>query len=326
MKIAYLILCHTDSNHIKRLTDKITNRTNDEAFVHVDGKCDIKPFEQKMQDNPQVHIIKERVCVHWGGYSSIEATINLFKAALASKKNKFDRFVVLQGLEYPIKTNREIHTFFEKNFETEFILAQNISRSSDPKEIHKYSLYWYLDSANSFWAKLVHILNYKAFLGPRIIPHFKKNYTVGLFGEKLEIFQGCAQFGVTRKLAEYIVKFYDENKMFNKYFQTMYAPDEAYFHTIVYNSPFVNNTPDGKAITRPHLTDFENLTYFEYPTTVTLFTKKSDWPKLRDSGFLYFRKASSESKELLDYIDKQHVLEEEQGAENNSENGRENTL
>lgn len=304
MTIAYLILCHADPNHIKRLTDKITNRTNDEAFVHVDGKCDIKPFEQKMQDNPQVHIIKERVCVHWGGYSSIEATINLFKAALSSKENIFDRFVVLQGLEYSIKTNREIHTFFEKNFETELSL----------------------DSANLFWAKLVHILNYKAFLGHRIIPHFKKNYTVDHSGKKLEIFQGCAQFGVTRKLAEYIVKFYDENKMFNKYFKTMYAPDEAYFHTIVYNSPFVNNTPDGKAITRPHLTDFENLTYFEYPTTVTLFTKKSDWPKLRDSGFLYFRKASSESKELLDYIDKQHVLEEESGPENNSGNGRENTL
>ena len=40
--------------------------------------------------------------------------------------------------------------------------------------------------------------------------------------------------------------------------------------------------------------------------TVTLFKEKKDWPKLRDSGFLYFRKASSESRELLDYIDQIH--------------------
>lgn len=44
MKIAYLILCHTDPKHIKRLLDKITKNTDDVAFVHVDGKCDIEPF------------------------------------------------------------------------------------------------------------------------------------------------------------------------------------------------------------------------------------------------------------------------------------------
>lgn len=75
----------------------------------------------------------------------------------------------------------------------------------------------------------------------------------------------------------------------------------------------VKCTPDGKAITRPHLTNFENLTYFEYPTEVTLFKEKKDWPKLRDSGFLFFRKVSSESKELLDYIDEQHLLKETEG-------------
>lgn len=43
------------------------------------------------------------------------------------------------------------------------------------------------------------------------------------------------------------------------------------------------------------------------------FKEKKDWPKLRDSGFLFFRKASSESKELLDYIDEQHLLKETEG-------------
>ena len=56
--------------------------------------------------------------------------------------------------------------------------------------------------------------------------------------------------------------------------------------------------------------NFENLTYFEYPKTVTFFTSKNEWPKLRDSGFLFFRKASSESVELLDFIDLQHYMQE----------------
>lgn len=311
MRIAYLILCHTDPKHIKRLTDKITNGTGDEAFVHVDGKCDVKPFEQELKANSRVHVLNQRVRVYWGGYSSIEATINLFKAAISGGGGqRFDRFVILQGLEYPIKTNREIHSFFEERPETEFILAQNISKSDNPKEVHKYSLYWYLDLKAKLWVKILHIINSKMFLKLGIIPRFKKNYVVNNLNEKMEIHQGCAQFGITRRLAEYIVRFHNQNADFNRYFQTMYAPDESYFHTIVYNSPFVKYTPDGKAVTRPYLTNFENLTYFEYPTVVTLFKEKRDWPKLRDSGFLFFRKASSESKELLDYIDEQHLLKE----------------
>lgn len=309
MKIAYLILCHTDPNHIKRLTNKITKDSGNEAFVHVDGKSDIAPFEHALKDNAHVHMIKQRFNVYWGGYASIEATIALFREALST--GSFDRFVIIQGLEYPIKTNQEIHAFFEANADKEFILAQNISDCRNPKETHKYSLYWPLDNVHrSLIGKTICTLNYRLFLKSGIIPHFKKNYARSATGKEMAIHQGCAQFSVTRQLAEYIVNFHDENADFNRYFKTMYAPDEAYFHTIVYNSPFIAQTPDGKAVTRSHLTDFENLTYFEYPVYVTLFTKKSDWPKLRDSGFLFFRKASSESKELLDYIDEQHQKEQ----------------
>ena len=50
MRIAYIILCHTDPEHIRRLTKKITGGTDDEAFIHVDGKCDAAPFEQTLKD------------------------------------------------------------------------------------------------------------------------------------------------------------------------------------------------------------------------------------------------------------------------------------
>ena len=48
MRIAYIMLCHTDPEHIRRLTKKITGGTDDEAFIHVDGKCDAAPFEQTL--------------------------------------------------------------------------------------------------------------------------------------------------------------------------------------------------------------------------------------------------------------------------------------
>lgn len=309
MKIAYLILCHTEPTHIRRLAEKITHGTEDEVFIHVDGRYDIEPFQKGLESHARIHFIERRVASYWGGFSLIEAEVNLFRVAISVDK-AFDRFVLMHGLEYPIKSNRDIHAFFEANIEKEFIRAQNISETCDPKLRHRYSLFWTLDKTTSICAKIANKLNSFCFLKTGIIPPFKRNYVRDKNKSKMQIYQGCGQFGVTRQLAEYLVKFHDENPIFNNYFKTVYAPDEIYFHTIVYNSPFVKKTVDGKAIARSHLTDFENLTYFEYPTTVTVFTQKSDWPKLRDSGFLYFRKATSASKELLDYIDERHRSQE----------------
>ena len=82
MRIAYIILCHTDPEHIRRLTKKITGGTDDEAFIHVDGKCDAAPFEQTLKDVPQAHFLCQRIPVYWGGYSAVEATVQLLRAAL----------------------------------------------------------------------------------------------------------------------------------------------------------------------------------------------------------------------------------------------------
>lgn len=248
----------------------------------------------------------ERIFVG-GGYSAIEATVNLMRYAL--NVGQFGRFVLLQGLEYPILSNQEIDIFFENHPHTEFLLAQNISRKKDWHSEHKYRLFWDLDHSKKLSRKVLHTIN-KCILQIKKIPKLRRSYVRDKNKRKMEIYQGCAQFGITADLAKYFVDFFDSNPRFNRYFKHVYAVDEAYFHTILYNSPYVKNTPDGKGVDRPHLTDFENLTYFEYPVQVTLFMSPDDWPKIKNSGFLYFRKASSESRELLDLIDREHLAKE----------------
>ena len=114
------------------------------------------------------------------------------------------------------------------------------------------------DRAQKITRKVIHKFN-TTLMRHGIVPHLKRNYVMDASGRKLDIFQGCAQFGIISDAAAYIVNFHDTNKGFNRYFRTMYAVDEAYFHTIIYNSDFVRNTPDGRAVERAHLTDFENL-------------------------------------------------------------------
>lgn len=304
MKIAYLILCHTDPKHIRRLINKLTYKTDNRCFVHIDKKSNLVNFKKELNDLPQTTILKNRTDISWGSYSSIDATIDLMRETVGG----YDRVVILQGLEYPIKSNIEIENFFINN-RTEYILAQNISNSTNIKETHKYRLYWYLGKRNIF-IRLLHKMNYLCLKFGKI-PKLKRNYVADKDGKHMQIYQGCAQFGITSELVEYILKFHDSNPQFNRYFKSMYAPDETYFHTIVYNSDYVKNVKKKNIPLNPHLMDLENLTYFEYPDKVVLFTQKEDYTKLKETGFLYFRKASSESNELLDYIDRIHEKERE---------------
>ena len=226
----------------------------------------------------------------------------------ALEYGSFDRFILLQGLEYPIRSNSYIERFLSRHPNTEFIKAQNISLDQSPSVTHKYRLFHYLDKKNLLFKSIEHVN--AIFLKLGVIPNFKRNYVLDISGKKMLIYQGCAQFGLTREAVQYITKFHYMNPRFNRYFHSVYAADESYFHTILYNSNFATFTQNKMALPGSRLEDFENLTYFEYPVFVTLFKDKKDWERLKEKPFLFFRKASSESKELLDLIDEEHKKEE----------------
>ena len=66
MKIAYLILCHTDPKHIRRLAEKVTKGTENAAFVHIDKTADGPAFRQALEGLPHVHVLKNNRKVWWG--------------------------------------------------------------------------------------------------------------------------------------------------------------------------------------------------------------------------------------------------------------------
>ena len=76
---------------------------------------------------------------------------------------------------------------------------------------------------------------------------------------------------------EYIVSFSKRYPEYNDYFRHVYVHDESYFHTIVYNSEYIKKTPRQSVIpeTESSVESLLNLTYFEYPSTVRGFRKKS---------------------------------------------------
>ena len=90
MKIAYLILCHDDPIFIRRVSIKLTEKTENHVFIHVDAKQSIHEFAEQLERVENVHLLKSRVPVFWGGMNSIRATIKLFEAS-CMREEMFDR-------------------------------------------------------------------------------------------------------------------------------------------------------------------------------------------------------------------------------------------
>ena len=137
------------------------------------------------------------------------------------------------------------------------------------------------------------------------IKYRKGYYTDG--NCKMDIYWGWAHFSVTRECAEYLIDFYDNNPKFNRYFKTVFPPDETYFHTIIFNSDFKSSTSMKGEMDEPDEfvgEPFCNITYFEYlPGRVKIVTDIQEYHSIKDKGFLFFRKVDDSSKKLLDYID-----------------------
>lgn len=304
MRIAFLNLCHTDPEMVARVANKLTKNPEFDMYIHVDAKTDIEPFQKLLDKNPQVIFIKERYKVYWGGYHAILTSIALLEAALRSER-QYDYVVMLQNLDYPIKSNQYIEEFFTRNNGTEYIRGCHIAKTKDWHYAAKYKIYNSRDK--EFYlkkhSKPVKLLwdGFHALLSLTTIGFngvHKEN------GETLDLYYGTAQWAVTRECAEYMVQFYHTHPKFNKRMEHIKFPDEEYFHTVVHNSKFRTKCVKYDEEVKRWLVNWRNIHYFEFPDEgVVTFTEK-DYQKLMEREELFCRKVrSGVSDTLLDKID-----------------------
>lgn len=111
-KHAYLILAHSDIKQLITLLKFIDNPYND-IFIHLDKKWKISDSANlpKAVKKSTVYLVK-RVRVSWGGYSIIQAEMNLLNEAV--KQGDYYYYHLLSGVDLPVKSQRYIHEYFEK--------------------------------------------------------------------------------------------------------------------------------------------------------------------------------------------------------------------
>ena len=277
-KHAYLILAHTHLRQLRTLLSLLDDPRND-IYIHIDRKA---PFSAKDLEGccvrSAVQFVEPRISVHWGGPSVMRAELALLKAATAAPHAYYH---LLSGLDLPIKTQDEIHAFFQAHPDREFLQCWLMEASYTDR----FTYYTLFPENNRFILskklnKLVKDILMR--LGARI-------------NRGIDFHLSSQWFSITDGLARYVVSRED---WLEQVFGHTSVPDEVFMATLLWNSPFKERLFDAtlhqeqKAADRKALSG--NLRLIDWtrgPSVRHPWTfREEDWDLLMASPCLWARK------------------------------------
>jgi glycosyltransferase involved in cell wall biosynthesis len=295
MKIAYLMLVHKNPQLLRRVLGILSSEDCD-FHIHIDRKVDIGDFSGVSGEN--VFFSKQRIPVHWGEFSQVEATMLLMRQALSAPRN-YDYFVFLQGSDYPLRSRRYIQEFLENNRGKEFISMVKVPAPGFP--LSKINQLRYPS------AKPVHRLVSKTLSRVGLAQRDYRKYL-----GRLEAYAGDACWALSRDACQYIVEFARCNPHVGGFFRNTFTPDEMFFHTILGNSPFRPLARRSLAYRdwpepghHPAMLDDTHVSFFEEQEKICVEDQ------FGPGEVLFARKFSDESTDLLERIDAMIMRQEE---------------
>ena len=225
MRIAYLILAHNNPEHLLRLIHSLST-TDSSFFIHIDKKTPFYSF--KRIQAPNVFFAKQRLAVHWGEFSLVEATLHLVQQALDSPCG-CDYLVLLSGVDYPLQSPRYIENFFQKNRGREFINLVTMPCEAAGKHISRLTEYQ-LQSTST-----LNRLLKKTVCNTRLLRR-RRDYRNVLNG--LNPCAGSQWWALSREACLYILHFTENAPDICDFYRHTLIPDEMFFQTILGNSVF----------------------------------------------------------------------------------------
>ena len=137
IKHAYLILAHHEFDILGRLLIALDHEQND-IFIHVDRKVGTLP--QLATRFAHLYVLEERIDVRWGDVSVIEAELLLFEEA--QKRGPYGHYHLLSGVDMPLRSQAEIHTFFNNHAGKLFIGFSAGDQSEQiTRKVRRYHLF-----------------------------------------------------------------------------------------------------------------------------------------------------------------------------------------
>lgn len=281
-KHAYLILAHTNPNQLRKLIRLLDDKDND-IFVHIDkgARFTSSDFDGCCRES-HIEFIEQSLKVNWGGYSIILAELELLKAAT---KTEHAYYHLISGLDLPIKSNEEIHRFFEQNRGREFVEFCPMNRS-DAYRARIFTPFpegsnFFLTNGVNHWVK-----------GVLKVLKLRRN-------KDIQFYKGSQWFSITHELAKYVV---NRIPWIHKVFHRAIICDELFLQSLVMASPFKDALykSDVEGMTdNLRLIEWNPEICHRHPKTFDI----NDFEKLKASPCLWARKFDEQyDNEIIDRV------------------------
>ena len=269
-KHAFLIMIHRKDRVLERLLQLLDDERND-IFIHIDAKAalqmeDLKPYVKKSG----LYQAKS-VRVNWGGYSQIQAELNLLEAAAGH--GSYARYHLLSGADLPIKTQDEIHEFFDAYEKKEFVGFCGGSEACEER------------------VKLYHLFQEKMRRGNRLDEKMNRGFlkVQKLLGinriskKNIPLRKGLNWFSVTEVLAKAVL---EEKEWIRKTFRNTGCCDEVFLQTVIARKNWLD---------RVYCLDESNdnaaaMRYIDWNRGTPYVFRSEDYEELINSQMMFARK------------------------------------
>jgi hypothetical protein len=266
--------------------DRLIEALNDAGstfYIHIDKKV----TQSYTPSANNARIIPNRININWGGFTMIEATLALMNYGTTHSPDA-DYYILISGVDYPIRPKEFLHNLLEKG--KEYIDIAPVPVPYKPVERYDYYYFDY-DRRN-----LKH--SNPKFLIEVLLKKFKIKRKM-----PFKIYAGTQWFALTRSCIQYILDTINEDKRYMDFFRHTLVPDEAFFQSIIGNSPFYENVAS-------------SLTYTDWEMPVppaTIEDRHVEFLKTHigfndeyGQRFPYFaRKFNDDSEKLLEKIERE---------------------
>lgn len=268
-KHAYLIIAHNQPELLKILLKTLDYPDND-IYVHLDkkmGNICLEPFYEIVKYSGLV-FLSNRLDVKWGDFSQIECELRLLEASIPQE---YQYYHLMSGVDLPLKSQKEIHDFFEEHEGTEFVHFD--APYIDSLSYKRVSKYIFIQKRNKNWIekiiyKIMMILQFGVDRGKKT---------------KLVYQKGANWFSITNSLAEYVVS---NRLLIEKQFKHTLCADEVFLQTLIASSDFINvvseNNFSDNYETIQYCIDWKRGNPYEF--------RAGDFDALMNSNMLYARK------------------------------------
>lgn len=240
---AYLIMAHHQFDFLKELLLALDDERND-IYLHVSKLSkdfDTDSFTGLLQHSRLS--LTERLPIHWGGYSQTACELALLKAAA---KGRYAYYHLLSGSDFPLKSQDEIHRFFQEHAGTEFL---HFDGPHVPQRVReRISLYHFFRESSCPLAEPADM----------VLTRLQRLFQVNrLKSENIQVQKGANWFSITDAFAQYVVS---KEAWILKHFRRSICADELLLQTLAVNSDFQN------ALSDPQMSNssMSNLRYVDW--------------------------------------------------------------